>query len=181
MDVFSHWLWGMALTRKKISWTISGPMGVLPDLLAFVPASINRMLNGEIRAERPDENSVTSDMPFAWEIYQWTHSLTIVAFLYCCAYYFLKSRGHERPAYMAWIFVLPWFFHILIDIPGHTIQFFPTPFLHPFSDLMFDGVRWSTWWFFFPQVIALAGVWYLLLKREKDQSIVEMADTAALA
>ena len=63
--MFSHWLWGMALTRKKISWKISGPMGVLPDLLAFVPASINRMLNGEIRAERPDENSVTSDMPFA--------------------------------------------------------------------------------------------------------------------
>ena len=134
MDVFSHWLWGMALTRKKISWKISGPMGVLPDLLAFVRA-----------------------------------------------YYFVKSRGHSRPAYMAWIFVLPWFFHILIDIPGHTIQFFPTPFLHPFSDLMFDGVRWSTWSFFFPQVIALAGVWYLLLKREKDQSIVEMADTAALA
>ena len=113
MDVFSHWLWSLALTRKKISWKVSGPMGVLPDLLAFIPASIYRMANGIPRTSVDDE-TVTSDMPVAWEIYQWTHSLTIVAFLYGCAYYFLKSKGHEKPGYMASIFVLPWFFHILI-------------------------------------------------------------------
>lgn len=165
MDVFSHWLWGMALTRKKVSWKISGPMGVLPDLLAFIPASIYRMTNG-IKSTRVDENSVTSDMPVAWEIYQWTHSLTIVAFLYGCAYYFLKYRGNQKPALMAWMFVLPWFFHILIDIPSHTIDFFPTPFLHPFSDFMFDGVRWSTWWVWFPQFAVLVAIWWVILKRE---------------
>ena len=155
-------------------------MGVLPDLLAFIPASIYGMIYGIPRVS-VDENTVTSDLPVAWEIYQWTHSLTIVAFLYCCAYYFLKSKGHENPKQIAWYFVLPWFFHILLDIPGHAIEFFPTPFLHPFSDFMFDGVRWSTWWFFFPQVIVLILVWWQILKREKNQSMEEIAETAALA
>ena len=76
MDIFSHWLWSMAITRKKISWKISGPMGVLPDLLAFVPASIYNMVNGIPRSRVTDE-TVTSDMPVAWEVYQWTHSFTI--------------------------------------------------------------------------------------------------------
>jgi membrane-bound metal-dependent hydrolase YbcI (DUF457 family) len=180
MDVFSHWLWGMALTRGKISWKVSGPMGVLPDLLAFVPSSIYGFIYGIPRVSI-DDSTVTSDLPVAWEIYQWTHSLTIVAFLYGCAYYFLKSRGHENPKYMAWIFVLPWFFHILLDIPGHTIDFFPTPFLHPFSDFMFDGVRWSTWWFFFPQVLILGYIWWRIIKSEKNQNIAAMAETDALA
>tara|TARA_B100000767_G_C19680991_1_gene499573 strand:+ start:585 stop:1127 length:543 start_codon:yes stop_codon:yes gene_type:complete len=180
MDIFSHWLWGMALTRGKVSWKVSGPMGVLPDLLAFIPATIYRMTNGISRVS-VDDNTVTADMPVAWEIYQWTHSFAIVGFLYCCGYYFFKSKGHENPKYMAWMFVLPWFFHILLDIPGHSIEFFPTPFLHPFSDFMIDGVRWSTWWFFFPQVVVLGAVWWYILKNEKSQSIDEMADTAALA
>ena len=79
MDIFSHWLWGMALTRGKMSWKVSGPMSVLPDLLAFIPASIYRAVNGISRTS-VDDNTVTSDMPVAWEIYQWSHSLTIVAF-----------------------------------------------------------------------------------------------------
>ena len=79
---------------------------------------------------------------------------------------FPKIRSHEKPGYMAWIFVLPWFFHILIDIPGHTLRFFPTPFLHPFSDMAFDGVRWSTWWFWFPQLFALLGIWWVILEEK---------------
>jgi hypothetical protein len=179
MDVFSHWLWGMALTRGKVSWKVSGPMGVLPDLMAFVPSTIYGLIYGIDRVDV--DTAVTSDLPVAWSIYQWTHSLTIVLILFLTAWYVLKSRDHENPKYMAWMFVLPWFFHILIDIPGHTIDFFPTPFLHPFSDFMFDGVRWSTWWFFWPQVIILGSVWWYILKREKAQSIEEMAETAALA
>ena len=96
MDVFSHWLWSMAITRKKISWKVSGPMGVLPDLLAFIPASIYRMANG-IPRQSVDDDTVTSDMPFAWEIYQWTHSLTIVAFLVWLRLLFTSLKGSRAP------------------------------------------------------------------------------------
>mgnify|MGYP001353376287 CR=1 FL=1 len=111
MDIFSHWLWSMALTRGKISWKISGPMGVLPDLLAFVPASLIAMMQGVERTRITDE-SVTSDLPIAWEIYQWTHSFFMVLVLFGAAYFILQRRGHENPKNMAWVFVIPWLFHI---------------------------------------------------------------------
>ncbi len=182
MDVFSHWLWGQGLTRNKISWKVAGPMGVLPDLVAFIPNSIYMAING-IERVRVDENSVTADMPFAWSIYQWSHSFFIVAVLFGCAYFWLQRKGYSKDECIqtSWYFVLPWLVHILIDIPGHSIEFFPTPFLHPFSDMMFDGVRWSTWWFFGLNLIGLIALWYFVLKREKDQSIEEIADTAARA
>ena len=180
MDIFSHWLWSMALTRGKISWKISGPMGVLPDLLAFVPASLIAMMQGVERTRITDE-SVTSDLPIAWEIYQWTHSFFMVLVLFGAAYFILQRRGHENPKNMAWVFVIPWLFHIFLDIPGHTIDFFPTPFLHPFSDFMIDGVSWSNWWFFWPQVVILGVFWWYILKKEKEQSGDELLDNATLA
>jgi len=180
MDVFSHWLWGMVLTRGKMSWKISGPMGVLPDLMAFVPASIYGLLNGIPRV-KIDENSRTEELPVAWEIYQWSHSFTFVLLLFVTAWWILERKGHSDAKRTAGIFVIPWIAHILIDIPGHTIDFFPTPFLYPFSDLMFDGVRWSTWWFFALNLVLLVGAWIYVLRKERNQSISDTADTAARA
>ena len=40
MDVISHWLWGMAVTHGKIKGRFSGTMGVIPDLMAFLPVMI---------------------------------------------------------------------------------------------------------------------------------------------
>lgn len=112
MDVFAHWLWSIALTRGKVSWKVSGPMGVLPDLLAFVPSAIYGLI---YNIERVDvDKAVTSDLPIAWSIYQWTHSFLIVLVLFLAAWYILKSREHENPKYMAWMFVLPWFFPYII-------------------------------------------------------------------
>jgi hypothetical protein len=62
------------------------------------------------------------------------------------------------------------------------LQFFPTPFLHPFSDWMFDGIRWSNPWVWFTNVGLLVLLWFIQHKRGKDaQSIDLSADTAALA
>ena len=180
MDVISHWLWGQGLTRNKISWKISGPMGVLPDLVAFIPASIVSWLSGRERV-KVDDTTVTSDFPaIAWEIYKWSHSLFIVVVLFVCAYIWLQRKGHSKEECIqtSWLFILPWLIHIIIDIPGHSINFFPTPFLHPFSDFMVNGVRWSTWWFFGLNLIGLAVLWYEVLKREKDQKIGNKQNTS---
>jgi membrane-bound metal-dependent hydrolase YbcI (DUF457 family) len=163
-----------------MSWKISGPMGVLPDLVAFVPSSIYAFVSGIPRVNI-DDNTRTEDIPIAWDIYQWSHSFTIVLILFISAWWILERRGHQNAKQTAWIFVIPWIAHIILDIPGHTINFFPTPFLYPFSDLMFDGVRWSTWWFFTINLVLLLGTWYWVLKNERDQSISETADTADLA
>jgi len=179
MDVVSHALWGRLLTRNRIHPWIAMAMAILPDLVAFIPQTNWNFSKGKWR-EDVDDESVTSDMPVAWEIYQWSHSLFIVVVLFFSAYVFLRyKKQHPNPAQLSWMFVLPWFFHILLDIPGHTIRFFPTPFLHPFSDLMVDGVRWSTWWFFIPQVLVLAGCWWYV--KHNDHNIDAMAETAARA
>jgi hypothetical protein len=74
--------------------------------------------------------------------------------------------------------VFGWLFHILIDIPTHSYQFYPTPFLWPFSDWKFNGLSWATPWFMIFNLTALAVVWGTILwngrksglrKREMDR------------
>ena len=181
MDVVSHWFWGMAVTRGKLKTRVAGPMSVLPDLVAFFPATIVGMLTG---FDKPavDDNTLTADFhPLSWAIYQWSHSLVVVTICCLLTWLYLEKRG--TPKFMqsmflsdytsgkqAFILWLPWYFHIWTDIPSHTIQFFPTPVFHPFSDLMFDGIRWSTPWFWFTNMALLAGTWTFILYHERKLS-----------
>ena len=92
MDVFSHWLWGMALTRGKglmeSKWADgSSTRSHSP----FVPSTIYGLIYGIERVEV--DTAVTSDLPVAWAIYQWTHSLTIVLVLFLAAWYSLEIEG----------------------------------------------------------------------------------------
>jgi len=45
------------------------------------------------------------------------------------------------------IFLLAWILHITIDIPTHSRNFLPTPFLWPFFEWKFPGFSWSQKWF----------------------------------
>ena len=180
MDVVSHWLWGAALTRGKVKARYSGMMGVLPDLCAFVPSSIYIFATGGERVKVTDE-TVTSDFPeIAWQMYQISHSAIWMglSFLFCWAWFHYRGlpkwmdsvfieKGDARSC--AWLLWLPWLAHIAVDIPSHAIQFFPTPFLMPISDWMFDGIRWSTPAVFFTNIALLIITWSLLLYREKNQ------------
>ena len=78
MDVVSHWLWGMAVTHGKIKGRFSGAMGVIPDLLAFLPVMLISMFTGH-RNPTVDDTTRTEDFhPLSWEIYQWSHSAITV-------------------------------------------------------------------------------------------------------
>lgn len=55
---------------------------------------------------------------------------------------------------VAWLalgrFLIPlfgWWSHILIDIPTHSANFYPSPVLYPITQSGFDGVAWNTPWF----------------------------------
>ena len=68
MDVFSHWLWGVLITRKHVNWKVAGPMSVLPDLLAFVPSFVY----SDARPRAPDRGRHHRDIEFpaiAWDMY----------------------------------------------------------------------------------------------------------------
>jgi len=181
MDVLSHWLWGVLATRKRVHWKISGPMGVLPDLLAFVPSAIYSLMYG-IERTSVDDTTLTSDFPaIAWDIYQFSHSAVIVTLAFLLSYLLFKrfsgskfeqhfeeeSRGNALKLAM-WLW-LPWYIHILLDIPTHTLDFFPTPVLFPLSDAMYDGVRWSNPIVWFSNIGALGLLWTIILVRERRQ------------
>jgi len=71
---------------------------------------------------------------------------------------------------LAFLLWAPWYVHIALDIPTHTLQFFPTPVFHPISDAMFDGVRWSTPIVWFSNVGALAVLWFYVLRKDRLQA-----------
>lgn len=54
--------------------------------------------------------------------------------------------------------LLAWAFHIIIDIPTHSLELFPTPFLWPVSDFRFDGIGWDSAIVMIPNILMLGTV-----------------------
>ena len=197
MDVLSHAIWGRHLTHHRIDWRLAAAMGVLPDLVAFVPSMITQVVNGDVMT-KVDENTVTADLPaISWELYKISHSLIWTFFLFLAIWGSLEMRlrrldsGDQLPAgkwlqtsmsprTAATFLIIPWVFHIFLDIPTHTIKFFPTPFLMPFSDFMVDGVGWSTWWVWGLNAVAFTLVWWLIRKNDAQRTAA-IASTAPRA
>jgi membrane-bound metal-dependent hydrolase YbcI (DUF457 family) len=63
--------------------------------------------------------------------------------------------------------MLAWPFHIVLDFPFHTKEFFPVKIFWPLSDVHFDGIAWSS-----PEVIIpnCAGIILLYVYRYKNLS-----------
>ncbi|MDP6907118.1 MAG: metal-dependent hydrolase [Candidatus Thalassarchaeaceae archaeon] len=177
MDVISHWFMGSGVTQGRAKFWVAGSMGVLPDLLVFVPNTIILLLSGSSRPD-VDDSTVTGDFGwYAWEAYQITHSLfwITIGFLFTWwyfekkgvnQYFFTNSSLSARDASF-WLW-LPWLLHILNDIPTHTKQFFPTPFVAPISDITFDGVRWSTPWVWFTNLAIILVIWGVVFYQKKN-------------
>jgi len=175
MDVFSHGLWTGALAgvanKKmakplKMSWSIF--WGMMPDVLAFAPmtdwtfwslAFGNRDI---VDMSYHEGNAVQSIYPalfnFTNSVYNVTHSLAIFLMAFALAYAIFGRPIWEMGG---------WLLHILIDIPTHSAQFFPTPFLWPFSDWKFDGMPWSEPQFLIINWALLACVYYLFLRKRR--------------
>ena len=68
--------------------------------------------------------------------------------------------------------MLGWGLHILIDIPTHSYQFYPTPLLWPVSSWKFNGFSWTTPWFIIVNYLAILLVYallYILRKRRRQK------------
>jgi hypothetical protein len=156
MDIISHGLYGgVAFGRKsKISYWKSFFFGVMPDLLSFgifFAVTILALISGNgsgFHAGPPDHASIPA---YVHTLYNITHSLVIAGFVIGAVWY---MRG------AAMVELFAWPLHILVDIPTHSSEFFPTPFLWPISDFHIDGMSWGTPYIFFPNV-ALLAVLYL--------------------
>ena len=135
MDIFAHGLWSYAIfhNKKYVWWATL--FGILPDILSFGILFAINLFNGNFQRGLPALSSLPKWLFVAYNL---THSLVMFAFVFLIVFFITKS----------WYWpLLAWAIHILIDIPTHSTRFFPTPFLWPISNYVFNGISWGTPWF----------------------------------
>lgn len=161
MDIISHGLWGsIAFGRSGIRsfWTAFF-FGVMPDLFSFGLFTIATFLgiSGRVpwgNGEPPPMNAIP---PYVHDLYNITHSLIIFALVFTLVWFLREKRPY-------WL-MAGWGLHILVDVPTHSYQFFPTPFLWPFSDYRFDGTPWGNASILLPNVTLLIIVYGIFFYR----------------
>ena len=157
MDILSHGLYG-ALYGKVVNQKLENhPVhigwafwwGIFPDIFAFAPGfvyDLYRRLRGMEPLFRKPDGTLQSwtpgfdSVPHATQfLYQISHSLVVFALVFGVVW-LLTGR-------IPWV-LIPWAMHILMDVPTHSMEFYPTPVLWPVSDWKFlHGFSWAQGWF----------------------------------
>ena len=177
MDIFAHALWTGAaaaginkkIRRRKINirWAIF--WGVAPDFFAFtipfVVLAIKIMTGTVVPGDIPQPSIVEPVHPPITQLFAYTRLLysishSAIVFLLVFGVTFLILR---RPP----LAMLAWLLHILIDIPTHSYQFYPTPIFWPVSSWQFNGISWAQPWFMVVNYGALTLVYFFLWKKNK--------------
>lgn len=104
--------------------------------------------------------NITEFPLWAQILYSGTHSLLLFALVFLLIW---AVKG--KPVWL----LGAWGLHIIIDIPTHSLELFPTPFLWPLSDFKVDGVDWSHPLVLGTDWLLLAVVYYLWLARIRRQ------------
>ena len=180
MDILAHTLWTNAAARgannvakkqqKKLQINVGWAAfwGVFPDFFAFTLPfvfAIYKILTGQLSvASFSEHHGMVEGFDLAHFLYQYSHSLVIWAVVFLLAWAISKRPRYE---------LFGWALHILIDIPSHTLSFFPTPFLFPFSNYHFPyGLSWSNQWYMLINYAALCCVWGgILWKKYHTQEV----------
>ncbi len=165
MDVFSHGLWGgIAFGRnsRKSFWTAVA-IGVAPDVLAFGPFMVTRLLTqGTGFFSRLGHKPELATIPeYVYAAYHVTHSLVVFSLAFALVW---AIRGKPMKEMLAWGL------HVCMDIPTHNNGFFPTPFLWPISDFHVQGIPWSRPYIFFPDwgLLIVLYAWFYYRRRARQ-------------
>lgn len=178
MDVFAHGLWGSAgylalkvKLRKPLSIRLAALFSVFPDVFAFAPVFAWMawgLLSGSLSladmphpdAVEPAQRDTLFIFRFTAQLYQFTHSIIVFFIVFSVVHFLLRRPVWEMGA---------WLLHIFIDIPTHSYQFYPTPFLWPLSGVMVDGISWGVPWFMILNYSSLVLIYAALFLWRKKQ------------
>lgn len=178
MDIFSHGLWAGAAykavnkkAKKPLNAWLAGFWGIFPDLFAFTIPFVwlfwNLAFGGLSFSEIPRPDAVEPAPQDALPIF---HLASLLYSISHSAIVFLAVFGAVFLIFRRPIWELGgWFIHILLDIPTHSYQFYPTPFLWPLSDWTVNGFSWGTPWFLIPNYVAIITVYLLLRSRKRSK------------
>ncbi|MBN2567320.1 hypothetical protein JXB02_04520 [Candidatus Woesearchaeota archaeon] len=134
MDTFAHLLWTLLVFRRSDNLGLALAFGVLPDLASWGVTMVYGIAK-RIPLGKPDLARVPR---WSHVLYGLTHSV----FVWAVVFVLLWAFSGRIPYY-----TLAWLLHLAIDIPTHSRDFLPTPFLWPLSDWAFPGISWGQKWF----------------------------------
>ena len=144
MDTLSHALWGYGLFGyKRYPWSAIF-FGAMPDLISFGFLMLINLMTGHWHFGKPALDSLPS---WIFPAYSIGHS-----FMVCLPIIYLVYRFNRAFA-MA---MLAWPFHIILDFPFHSKAFFATPIFWPLSEYKMDGVPWTHWYIWYPNILFLS-------------------------
>ena len=163
MDIISHGLYGgVAFGRNsKISYWKAFFFGVAPDLFSFgilFALSILSIASGPDFSDGPPDPA--SIPQYVHSLYNVTHSL-IVAISVIGVVWLVRGKPLLE--------LFAWPLHIMVDIPTHSSDFFPTPFLWPISNFHVDGISWGMPYIFFSNIALLIVLytWFYISRKKK--------------
>lgn len=148
MDTFSHALWGYGLFGYKRYALLSIFFGAMPDLISFGAFMVMNVAQGTWHPGPPPLQIIPE---WLFSNYAFGHSF-IVSFL-CIG---LIALWKKQIAFA----MLGWPFHILLDFPFHSFAYFPTPIFWPVSDFRLDGIPWTRWYIWLPNVAGIIALLY---------------------
>lgn len=144
MDTFSHALWGYGLFGYKRYALLAIFFGAFPDLISLGAYMVIKIINtGTLERGAP---AIAAIPDWVFTHYAFGHSF--VTSITCVS---LVALFNKRIAFA----MLAWPFHIVLDFPFHSLDYFPTPIFWPISDFKVDGISWGNWFIWFPNVGAL--------------------------
>lgn len=149
MDIISHGLWGgIALGRKRRNdFIYTFVLSIIPDFLAEgIMFSMIYLGVKDMPSLEYGHPNITEFPVYAQNFYNATHSLIIFI-----SVFMLIWAVRKRPFWS----LLAWAIHIIIDIPTHSYDLFPTPFLWPISDFKINGISWDKPIVMIPNILLL--------------------------
>ena len=166
MDILSHSLWGgIALGRKKKSDFIYALiLSVLPDILAEgIMFSLIYLGVKNMPSMEHGHPNITEFPLYAQYFYNVTHSL-IIFFIAFVIIWAIRKKPY--------VLLLAWALHIIIDIPTHSYELFPTPFLWPISDFKINGIPWDNSMILIPDITLLLILYTSWIYQSKKNHIL---------
>ncbi len=155
MDYFAHGFWSYIIFHKtkKIFWAVF--FGLMPDNMSWAFYFFYNIFTGQL-LERPYPELVPD---WVFILYGISHSVIIWGVVILSLYLLLKNI----PVY---VFAAP--IALLMDIPTHSREFLPVPFLWPLSDWKFPGFSWGNGWFMLINYSLIIGcLIYIIIKKKR--------------
>jgi hypothetical protein len=161
MDTFSHALWGYGLFGYKRYALLALFFGAMPDLISFGALMAFNVFNGTLQMGAPALDTLPA---WLYRNYAFGHS-----FVVCLPVIALVFFWRRRIAFA----MLAWPFHIMLDFPFHTKAYFPTQIFWPISDFSIDGIAWSNWYIWWPNVAGLVILFYCRRRQKKKRLLLQ--------